>query len=102
MTGGALLELLLISMGWLFFLVGVIAHWQILRQLRKAKPDERAPSNMGFIPGVVGSLTVFFTLPALARYGVEVPWPWLWITLPLLVDPYCIGGFLLLLVLPRK
>lgn len=102
MTGGGLLELILLSMGWLFFLAGLIAHYQILRQSLKAKPDERIPSNMGFAPGVVGSVTVFFTLPALAGYGIEVPWPWVWIALPLIVDPYCAGGFLLLLVLPRK
>jgi len=28
---------------------------------------------------------------------VDVPWPWLWILLPLLVDPYCLGGLVLLL-----
>jgi hypothetical protein len=46
---------------------------------------------------VVGSVTVFFSIPALARHGVEVPWPWLWILLPLVVDPYCVGGLLALL-----
>jgi hypothetical protein len=46
----------------------------------------------------VGSLTVFFTIPALARYGVELPWPWVWIVLPLVIDPYCLGGLLLLLI----
>jgi len=95
-TGGGFLQLILISMGWLFFLAGLIAHYQILRRSLKAKPGERAPSSMGFIPGVVGSVTVFFTLPALARYGIEVPWPWLWILLPLLIDPYCVGGIVLL------
>src|SRR2546421_74233 len=55
MTGSGLLELILISMGWLAFIVGLIAHWQILRQSLRAQPDERAPSNLGFIPGVVGS-----------------------------------------------
>ena len=96
MTGGGLLELILLSMGWLFFLGGLVAHYQIFRQSLRAKPDERLPSNMGFIPGVVGSITVFFSVPALARHGVEVPWPWLWILLPLVIDPYCIGGLVLL------
>jgi len=36
----------------------------------------------------VGSLTVFFSLPALRNYGVEAPWPWLWILLPLALDPW--------------
>lgn len=96
MTGGGLLELTLLSMGGLFFLAGLIAHYQILRQSLKAKPDERVPSNIGFVPGVVGSITVFFSLPALERHGVDVPWPWFWIILPLVIDPYCAGGLVLL------
>jgi hypothetical protein len=98
MTGGGLLELILISMGWLFFLGGLVANYQVLRKSLKAKPDEPLPSSLGFIPGVVGSITVFFTIPALAKYGAQVPWPWLWILLPLLIDPYCLGGLVLLLV----
>jgi len=73
MTGGGLLELILLSMGWLFFLAGLIAHYQILRQSLKAKPGDRVPSNMGY-----------------------VPWPWFWIVLPLVMDPYCAGGLVLL------
>jgi hypothetical protein len=94
-TGGELLGLILLSMAWLFFLFGLVAHYQILRLSMKAKEGERVPSNMGFIPGVVGSLAVFFTIPALAKYGFEVPWPWVWILLPLVLDPYCLGGLLL-------
>jgi hypothetical protein len=96
MTGAGLLELVLLSMGWLFFLAGLIAHYGILRQSLRGKPDEPIPSNMGFVPGVAGSITVFFTLPALARHGVDAPWPWLWILLPLVIDPYCLGGLVLL------
>src|SRR6476659_9201333 len=98
MTGGALLELILISMGWLFFLAGLAANYHVLRKSLKAKPDEALPSNLGFFPGVSGSVTVFFTIPTLARYGVDVPWPWLWIVLPLLIDPYCAGGLVLLML----
>jgi hypothetical protein len=98
MTGGGLLELIVLSMGWLFFLAGLIAHCQILRRSVKAKPEERVPSNMGLIPAVVGSITIFFSIPALARYGIDVPWPWLWILLPLVIDPYCAGGLVLLLL----
>jgi uncharacterized membrane protein YdbT with pleckstrin-like domain len=67
MTGADLLGLILLSMAWLYFLIGLI------------RPE------MGFVPGLVGSVAVFFTIPALARYGVEVPWPWLWILLPLVL-----------------
>jgi hypothetical protein len=68
MTGLAYLELILISMGWLAFLAGLA-----LRQR--------------FFPGIVGSVTVFFTIPAVARHGIDVPWPWLWILLPLAIEP---------------
>ena len=98
MTGGGLLELVLLSMGWLFFLAGLVAHYQILRRSLRARPEERVPSNMGFVPAVVGSLTVFFTIPALARHGIDVPWPWLWVVLPLVIDPYCVGGLVVLVL----
>ena len=68
MSGGTYLELVLISMGWLFFLAGLAI-------------------GARFLPGIAGSLAAFFSIPALARHGVEVPWPWLWILLPLVVDP---------------
>jgi hypothetical protein len=97
MTGGALLGLILISMAWLFFISGLVANYVALRRALKAKPGEPVPSGLGFAPGVVGSLAVFFTIPTLARYGFDLPWPWLWITLPLAVDPYCLPGLVLLL-----
>ena len=68
MTGTAYLELVLVSMGWFAFLAGLALGLRLL-------------------PGIVGSVTVFFTLPMLARHGVEAPWPWLWILLPLGADP---------------
>jgi hypothetical protein len=69
----------------------------VLRRSLRAKEGEAVPSSLGFVPGVAGSLTVFFTIPALAKYGIDVPWPWLWILLPLVLDPYCLGGLVLLL-----
>lgn len=98
MSGGAFLGLILLSMGWLLFLGGLAVNYATLRRSLRAKEGERVPSGMGFVPGVVGSLTVFFSLPVLARWGVEVPWPWLWIVLPLLVDPYCVGAFALMVL----
>ena len=68
MSGIAYLELVLVSMGWFAFLAGLALGLRLL-------------------PGIVGSVAAFFTVPLLARHGVEVPWPWLWILLPLLVDP---------------
>ena len=68
MSGGDYLELVLISMGWLFFLAGLAL-------------------GLRFLPGAAGSVAAFFSVPALARHGIEVPWPWLWILLPLALDP---------------
>jgi len=76
-------------MGWLFFLGGVAINYQARR---RSLPQSRR--GIPFLPGVVGSLTVFFSIPALAKLGVEVPWPWLWILLPLAIDPFCAAGLL--------
>ena len=88
MTGGALLGLILVSMGWLFFIGGVALNYQALRTKRR---------GLGPLPGVVGSVTAFFSVPALAGQGIELPWPWLWILAPLAIDPLCVGGLVLLL-----
>jgi hypothetical protein len=81
-TGGALLGLILLSMAWLFFLIGLAVNYRLLHPA----------VTLGFLPGVVGSVAAFFSIPALARYGVEVHWPWLWILLPLALDPGGLGG----------
>jgi len=91
MTGGSLVGLILLSMAWLFFAAGAVTNFSVLRAALRAKDTERVPSGIPFIPGVAGSLAVFFSIPALAAYGVEVAWPWLWILLPLFLDVYCLG-----------
>ena len=96
MTGGYLVGLILLSMGWLFFLGGLALNIHVLRLTLRAREGERVPSGPGFLPGVVGSLTVFFSLPALAGMGIAMPWPWLWILLPLVLDPYCLGALVLM------
>ena len=83
MTGGALLGLILISMAWLFFLAGLAINYQALRRSRRGIP---------VLPGMVGSLAALFSVSAL-----NAPWPWLWILLPLFLDPYCVPGLVLLL-----
>ena len=66
MTGMGFLGLILLSMAWLLFLAGIgLRVWPLA--------------------GIGGSLAVFFTLPALAKYGVAVPLPWVWILLPLVL-----------------
>jgi hypothetical protein len=91
MTGGALLGLILVSMGWLFFIGGAALNYRALR----AKGARRA--GLGPLPGVVGSVSVLFSVPVLAGHGIELPWPWLWILAPLAIDPLCAGGLVLLL-----
>jgi hypothetical protein len=93
MTGGGLVGLVLLSMGWLFFLGGVAFNYQALRRARKAKGGR--PAGLGPLPGIVGSVTLFFSVPALARAGVPLAWPWLWILLPLVIDPLCALGLVL-------
>ena len=75
MTGTGFLGLILLSMAWLAVLAALVLKVRALA-------------------GIAGSVAVFFTLPALARYGIEVPWPWLWILLPLAIDPYWLGRLL--------
>ena len=84
MTGGALLGLILISMAWLFFLAGLAINYQALRRSRRGIP---------MLPGAVGSVAAFFSVGAL-----NAPWPWLWVLLPLFLDPYCVPGLLLALL----
>jgi hypothetical protein len=90
MTGGTFLGLILLSMAWLFFILGAALNLQAWRGRLKTAGRAVIP----VLPGVAGSLAVFFTIPALARYGLEVPWPWLWILLPLFLDVSCLGGLL--------
>ena len=98
MTGTGLIALILISMGWLFFAYSLVLHYLLLRLSLRAKPGDYVPSSLGFVPGVIGSITAFFTVGQLAGYGVEVPWPWLWILLPLFIDPYAVPVLALLLI----
>jgi hypothetical protein len=89
MSGWWLVGLIRLSRAWLFFVYGLALHYLLLRRALTAKEGEYVPSSMGFIPGVVGSAAVVFTIAALAKYDIEVPWSCLWILLPLVIDPYC-------------
>lgn len=98
MTGVALLGLILLSMAWLFFLAALTVNYVVLVRWLRAKPGGRVPASLGFVPGLAGSLAMVFSLPALKRLGVELSWPWVWVVLPLLIDPYCIPLLALLLI----
>jgi hypothetical protein len=102
MTGGSLVVLILLSMAWLFFAGGSVNNFSVLRAAMKANPGDTVPSGIPFVPGIVGSVAAFFTIPALAPYGVEVSWPWLWILLPLVLDVYCLGWIFFLAAKNKK
>jgi hypothetical protein len=57
-------------------------------QLAGGTPSKR---GIPILPGLVGSVAAFFSVGAL-----NAPWPWLWILLPLFLDPYCVPGLFLL------
>ena len=96
MSGGYLLGLIGISMASLFAIAGLVMNYHAWRAALRAKPGERVPSALPFLPGIVGSLTLFFLIPLLKKHvGVEVPWPFLWILLPFFLDMQGLGGFLL-------
>jgi hypothetical protein len=97
-TGNALLGLILLSMGWLFFLGGLLANYRAFSKAFKSPPGAPRPRAFGPLPGVVGSITVFWSVAALLKSGVAIAWPWFWIVLPLAIDPYCAGGLVLLLL----
>ena len=85
-------------MASLFAIAGLVMNFQVWRAARHAKPGEQVPSAIPILPGVVGSLTLFFLIPQLrTRFGVELPWPFFWILLPLVLDLQGLGGLLLAL-----
>ena len=96
MTGGDLVGLILLSMAWCFFVLGLALNYALRR-----KPGGMRGA-LGPFPGMAGSLAVYFSLPLLARHGVEMPWPWLWILLPLALDPGCAAAALRAVLYRRR
>jgi hypothetical protein len=98
MSGGFLLGLIGVSMASLFAIAGLLMNFQVWRAARRAKPGERVASAIPILPGVAGSVSVFFLIPQLGtRLGIDVPWPFFWILLPLVLDLQGLGGLLLAL-----
>ncbi|MDX1376206.1 MAG: hypothetical protein R3357_11615 [Burkholderiales bacterium] len=98
MSGGYLLGLIGFSMASLFALAGLAMNAQAWRAARRARPGERVATGIPILPGVVGSVTLFFLIPQLkARFGIELTWPFFWILLPLALDLQGLGGWLLAL-----
>ncbi|HEY5637917.1 MAG TPA: hypothetical protein VIS77_13585 [Burkholderiales bacterium] len=88
MSGGYFFGLIGLSMAWLLSILLLGANFMAWRAAARARPGERTPSGIPLLPGIVASVTVFFTLPLLKTHAdLEVPWPFLWILLPLALDP---------------
>jgi hypothetical protein len=96
MSGFSYGGLILISMLCLFFVGGMIVNWGAFWQQTHRKEGERAWSSIGPIPGIAGSIFMFFGVGAAMKLGYDIPWPWLWILLPLFLDPFCLGWVLLI------
>lgn len=97
-NGTALLALILLSMAWLFFVFGAVLNLRTWLAARRAKQGEGVPAGVPFLPGVAGSLAAFFSVSALIKFGYDVPWPWLWVLLPLFLDAHGLGGIVLALL----
>lgn len=96
MSAGYLFGLIVLSMAWLLSILLLGANFVAWRAAWRARPGVRTPSGIPLLPGIVGSVTVFFTLPLLkAHADVDVPWPFVWILLPFFLDLYGVGGILL-------
>jgi hypothetical protein len=98
MNGTALFALILLSMAWLFFFFGAALNLRAWLAARRARVGESVPAGMPFLPGVAGSLAAFFSVSALIKFGHDVPWPWLWVLLPLFFDAHGLGGIVLALL----
>lgn len=87
-----------LPMLWLFVGAGIwmnLSSWWIGLH---AKEGERVPSGVLFVFGILGAFLAYITVGLITKYlDVSVPWPWLWVALPLFLDVYCLGGFVLML-----
>ncbi len=94
MTGAGMVGLMLFSMAWLFYVLGVAMNAYSWWRAQRVKEGERVPSGVLFFFGIFGAFIAYFSINVLeGRYGVEVSWPWFWILLPLFLDMYCGGAF---------
>jgi len=54
-------------MAWLFFALGLVMNFSVSWRRQRAKEGDPVPSGIPLLPGVVGSLATFFTIPAVAH-----------------------------------
>ena len=73
-----------------------------MRQMAGQTPNKTVNKTMDKTEAAVGCLLgaglVWMMLPMISKIsGAEVPWPWAWVALPLFLDVYCLGAFVLAL-----
>lgn len=88
------LGLAVLAFVWLLALGMLWVNAYVWWLARHAKEGERVPSGFPLVAGGVCAYVVFASLPVAKRLGIEVPWPWLWIALPLLLDMQGLGGLI--------
>ncbi len=98
MSGKFLLGLVVASMLWLFFVLGAAVNFQVWRAWSKARVGERVPRGIPFLPGLLGAVAMFLTLPTVEQWLGWQPgwWNFALLPLPLVLDVYCLGWILLL------
>ena len=83
---------------WGFIIMGMVMNAQVWWIALHAKEGDQIPSGVTFIFGLLGAGLVWMMLPMISKIsGAEVPWPWAWVALPLFLDVYCLGAFVLAL-----
>ena len=81
-----------------FIIMGMVMNAQVWWIALHAKEGDQIPSGVTFIFGLLGAGLVWMMLPMISKIsGAEVPWPWAWVALPLFLDVYCLGAFVLAL-----
>ena len=68
MSGSYLFGLIALSMAWLLAILMLAANFVAWRAARRAPPGAPRPSGIPFLPGILGSVTVFFTRPISAGF----------------------------------
>lgn len=99
MSGSQILLIVVLPILWLFVGGGIAMNLRSWWIGLHATKGEKVPSGVLFVFGVLGAFLAYATVVWTEKYfNVSVPWPWLWVVLPLFLDVYCVGGFVLALL----
>jgi hypothetical protein len=83
---------------WLLVFGGMAMNLKSWWMGLHAREGERVPSGVLFIFGLLGAFLAYVSIGLVRKtFQLDIPWPWLWVMLPLFLDVYCLGGFVLAL-----